>query len=95
MADVARQAGVSAMTVSRALKGGGAVTPETHKKIMAAVDALGYVLDLSAGALSSKQTGFVSVLIPSVNNSNFSETVHGLAEVLSADGKQILFGYTD
>ena len=95
MADVARRAGVSAMTVSRALKGSGAVTDETRDRIMEAVNALGYVLDLSAGALSSKQTGFVSVLIPTINNSNFSDTVHGLSEVLSEDGKQILFGYTD
>ncbi|CCQ74472.1 LacI family DNA-binding transcriptional regulator [Magnetospira sp. QH-2] len=95
MADVARRAGVSAMTVSRALKGKGAVTAETSERIMAAVNELGYVLDMSAGALSSKQTGFISVLIPSVNNSNFSETVHGIAEVLCANGKQLLFGYTD
>lgn len=95
MTDVATLAGVSAMTVSRALKGNGSVTEETHQKIMMAVDQLGYVLDMSAGALSSKKTGFVAVLIPSVNNSNFSETVHGISEALEKDGKQTLLGYTD
>jgi len=95
MADVARRAGVSTMTVSRALNGGGSVKEETRKKIMRAVDELGYVLDLSAGALSSKQTGFVSVLIPSVNNSNLSETVRGISDVLAEGGTQILFGDTD
>jgi len=95
MNDVARQAGVSAMTVSRALKGNASVTKETRNRIMRAVDELGYVLDLSAGALSSKKTGFISVLIPSVNNSNFSDTVHGISEVLDKDGKQTLLGYTD
>ena len=44
MADVARRAGVSTMTVSRALKGNGQVTKETHEKIIAAVEELGYVL---------------------------------------------------
>ncbi len=95
MADVARRAGVSTMTVSRALKGGRSVKEETRTRIMRAVDELGYVLDLTAGALSSKRSGFVSVLIPSVNNSNFSETVHGISDVLSEDGTQILVGYTD
>lgn len=95
MADVARRAGVSAMTVSRALKGKAAVTPETRDRILKAVQDLGYVLDLSAGALSSKKTGFVSVLIPSLNNSNFSDTVRGITEVLDADGMQVLIGTTN
>ena len=65
MAEVAARAGVSAMTVSRALKSDGAVSQETRQRILAAVEELGYVLDLSAGALSSKRTGFVAALIPS------------------------------
>ncbi len=95
MADVARKAGVSAMTVSRALKNSGSVTENTRDKIMRAVKDLGYVLDMSAGALSSKQTGFISVIIPSINNSNFSETVHGISDVLSDHGLQILLSYTE
>ena len=94
MADVARRAKVSAMTVSRALKGNESVSRATREKIMAAVEELGYVLDLSAGALSSKKTGFISVLIPSFNNSNFSETVQGISESLASERKQILVGYT-
>ncbi|KAA5605110.1 LacI family DNA-binding transcriptional regulator [Roseospira marina] len=94
MADVARRAGVSAMTVSRALKGTGTVTPETQARILQAVAELGYVLDKSAGALSSKKTGFVSVLIPSLNNSTFSDTVHGLIDVLDTQAMQVLIGTT-
>jgi len=94
MADVARKAGVSAMTVSRALKGQGLVTDETRARILAAVDELGYVLDLTAGALSSQKTGFVSVLIPSINNSNFSDTLLGVTDALDPAGKQALLGYT-
>ncbi|MFL6836794.1 MAG: LacI family DNA-binding transcriptional regulator, partial [Bradyrhizobium sp.] len=48
MATVAARAGVSAMTVSRALKSDGAVSEETRRRILAAVEELGYVLDLSA-----------------------------------------------
>ena len=95
MTDVARLAEVSTMTVSRALKDGASIAPATRKRIMAAVDELGYVLDQSAGGLSSKRTGFVATLIPSINNSNFADTVRGLTDSLAGSGLQVLLGYTD
>ena len=94
MADVAERAGVSTMTVSRALKGGGTVSEATRLRIVEAVDELGYVLDQTAGTLSSRRSGFVAVLIPSLNNSNFSDTVGGLARRLEASGLQMLLGAT-
>ena len=69
MSDVARKACVSTMTVSRALRDGASIASETREKIMKAVEELGYVLDQSAGSLSSKRTGFVAALVPSLNNS--------------------------
>ena len=95
MSDVARHAGVSTMTVSRALKNGASIAAETRDKIKKAVDELGYVLDQSAGSLSSKRTGFVAALIPSINNSNFADTARGLTEALQGSGLQLLLGYTD
>jgi LacI family transcriptional regulator, gluconate utilization system Gnt-I transcriptional repressor len=95
MSDVARRAGVSAMTVSRALKNGASIAPHTRDKIIKAVNALGYVLDQSAGSLSSKRTGFIAVLIPSINNSNFADTARGLTDALQGTGLQLLLGYTD
>lgn len=95
MADVARVAGVSAMTVSRALRDGASIAPETRERIMSAVEELGYVLDQSAGSLSSKRTGFVAALIPSINNSNFADTARGITDALAGTGLQLLLGYTD
>jgi LacI family gluconate utilization system Gnt-I transcriptional repressor len=95
MADVAERAGVSTMTVSRALKKGSPISEKTRSRIMRAVDELGYVLDQSAGTLSSKRSGFVATLIPSVNNSNFSDTIRGITEALSDSGLQLLLGHTD
>ncbi|MDP4026438.1 LacI family DNA-binding transcriptional regulator [Methylobacterium sp. NEAU 140] len=95
MAEVAARAGVSTMTVSRALKSDGLVSQETRQRILDVVDELGYVLDLSAGALSSKRTGFVAALVPSINNSNFSDTVRGITESVEVHGLQVLLGYTD
>ena len=95
MLDVATLAGVSAMTVSRALRNGSSIAPETRDRIKKAIDQLGYVLDQSAGSLSSKRTGFVAALIPSINNSNFADTARGLTDALVGSGLQLLLGYTD
>lgn len=95
MSDVARKAGVSTMTVSRALRDGASIASETREKIMKAVEELGYVLDQSAGSLSSKRTGFVAALVPSLNNSNFADTARGLTDALQGSGLQLLLGYTD
>jgi LacI family transcriptional regulator, gluconate utilization system Gnt-I transcriptional repressor len=95
MADVARRAGVSTMTVSRALRKDGRVSEETRRRIVAAVNELGYVLDQSAGSLSSGKTGFVAALIPSINNSNFADTARGITDELEKAGLQLLLGYTE
>lgn len=94
MADVALRAGVSTMTVSRALKNGASISKATRDRIIDAVNELGYVLDQSAGSLSSKRTGFVAALIPSINNSNFADTARGLTDALQDTGLQLLLGYT-
>lgn len=95
MADVAQRAGVSKMTVSRALRDGGVVSKETRERILAATEELGYVLDQSAGSLSTKRTGFIAAIVPSINNSNFSDTARGIADTLAGTGLQLLLGYTD
>lgn len=94
MADVAAKAGVSTMTVSRALKDGASIAAETRDRIIKAVEELGYVLDQSAGSLSSKRTGFVAALIPSINNSNFADTARGITDAFAETGLQLLLGYT-
>lgn len=95
MADVARLAGVSPMTVSRALKPGTSVNADTRERIHAAADMLGYVLDSTASAFSSGRSGFVAMTIPSINNANFADTARGLTESLRDSGLELLLGYTD
>lgn len=95
MADVARLAGVSPMTVSRAFKTDSSVSDATRDAILTAADDLGYVFDSTASSLRSQKTDFIAVTIPSINNANFAETVRGLSEGLKARGLQILLGYTD
>jgi LacI family gluconate utilization system Gnt-I transcriptional repressor len=95
MADIAREAGVTSMTVSRALSKDGVVSEETRKKVRAVADRLGYVLDGTAAGLSSRRSGFVAVVIPTINNSNFAETVQGITDRIASSGLQVLLGYTN
>jgi LacI family transcriptional regulator, gluconate utilization system Gnt-I transcriptional repressor len=95
MADVARKAGVSPMTVSRAFKADSSVSDATRQAILQAAETLGYVFDSTASSLRSQRTDFVAVTIPSINNANFAETVRGLSEGLKPRGLQILLGSTD
>ena len=95
MRDVARAAGVSRMTVSRALKKDSPVSKETRERILQVVRDMKYVPDQLAGSLTTKRSGFVAVLVPSLNNLHFAETVQALTEVLEGIGQQILLGYTD
>ena len=96
MADVAARLGVSKMTVSRALnRAGSGRSEELRQRILRTCHELGYVIDQTARTFSSKRSGFVAALIPALNNSNFSDTAHGLTAALEAVGLQVLLGYTD
>lgn len=94
MRDVARAAGVSHMTVSRALRDEGSVSPTTRARILDLVRAMNYVPDQMAGSLTTRRSGFVAMLIPSLNNRHFADTVQALTEALEGIGRQILLGHT-
>lgn len=95
MRDVARAAGVSRMTVSRALKKDSPISQDTRARILKVVREMNYVPDQMAGSLTTKRSGFVAVLVPSLNNLHFAETVQALTEELEGIGQQVLLGYTD
>lgn len=95
MADVAAAAGVSAMTVSRALKKDGRVAPVTRAHILAIIARLGYVPDQMAASFSSQKSRFIAALVPSLNNSHFSEPIRVISEMLENEGTQVLLGQTN
>ncbi len=94
MADVARLAGVSMVTVSRAINEPQKVAPATLARITAAIERIGYVPNLLAGSLASKRTRIVAALVPTIANSIFSETVQGMSDVLAGEHYQLLIGQT-
>ena len=94
MQTIAELAGVSAMTVSRSLKADALVSHETRERVLAVVRRTGYLPDATARVFATRRSGFVAVLMPALNHSNFADTLHGMSEVFDAAGLQILLGDT-
>ncbi|MBT0670205.1 LacI family DNA-binding transcriptional regulator [Novosphingobium profundi] len=93
--DVSRLAGVSRMTVSRVISTPDLVLPATREKVQRAIDSLGYVPDRAAGSLSSRKTGFIALMLPTLTNANFAAVAHGITEVLRERDYHLLVAYTD
>jgi len=92
LADVAKIAGVSAITVSRAVNRPELVTPATLAHVREVVERVGYVPNLLAGGLASKRTRLVAALVPSITNSIFVDAVQALTDRLWDAGYQVLLG---
>lgn len=94
MEDVGRLAGVSQVTVSRALSHPTKVSAETLKKIQAAIDATGFVPNAIAGALASQKSLLISALVPSITNIVYSAAVQAFSDVMRTKGYQVLLSET-
>jgi LacI family gluconate utilization system Gnt-I transcriptional repressor len=87
---VARLAGVSSITVSRVVRLPNLVAPETRGRVEAAMRELGYVPNQVAGSLASARTSSVGVLVPTIANSIFADTVQGLSDELEPLGYAVI-----
>jgi LacI family gluconate utilization system Gnt-I transcriptional repressor len=92
LSDVAKLAGVSAITVSRALNTPDRVSPDTLKRVREAVARTGYVPNLLAGGLASNRSRLVAALIPAIAGSVFLDTIQALTDTLAASGLQLMLG---
>ena len=92
LADVAKLAGVSAITVSRALKTPSVVAEQTLARIHDAVSRTGYVPNLIAGGLASNRSGLVAALVPTIAGSVFLDTVQALTDAFDEAGFQLMLG---
>ncbi len=95
--DVARAAGLSSMTVSRALNTPQLVRPKTVEKVLAAVKATGYIPNALAGGLASRRSKLIAVVVPQINNNMFVDTIQAISDELAQRGYHMLLcvaGYT-
>lgn len=88
--DVAREAGVSVASASRALNGHDSVTSETRARIEAAAARLNYVPHSGARSLTRRKCDAIGVVLPDLFGEYFSELIRGIDRVAHAHGLQLL-----
>jgi LacI family gluconate utilization system Gnt-I transcriptional repressor len=90
--DVAKVAGVSPITVSRALNQPDMVSEEAREKVRLAVEKTGYLPNMLAGSLATRTSRLVALIVPTVANPIFAETVRAISDTLANAGYQALLG---
>ncbi len=93
--DIAREAKVSAKTVSRVIRGDDYVSKETFERVQEVIDRVGYRPNRAARSLASNRSGVIGVVIPNVNNPFFSEVVRGIEDTAIQQDYNVLLFSTD
>ena len=88
--DVARAAGVSVATVSRALNGADNVLPQTKQRIVEVARELSYMPSSAARSLITRRTDTIGALLPDLHGEFFSELIHGIDQAARARGLHLL-----
>jgi DNA-binding LacI/PurR family transcriptional regulator len=95
MKEIARIAGVSLGTVSHVLNGSAVVREPLRKRVMAAVDAIGYQPSQLARGLRRDKTNMIGMIIPDVTNPFFPAVVRGAEDVAFTNGYRLVLCNTD
>ncbi|KGX83222.1 catabolite control protein A [Pontibacillus marinus] len=93
--DVAREANVSMATVSRVVNGNPNVKPATRKKVLDAIERLGYRPNAVARGLASKKTTTVGVIIPDISSIFFAELARGIEDIATMYNYNIILSNSD
>jgi LacI family transcriptional regulator len=95
MADVAREAGVSLMTVSRVINNKGDVNPDTRQRILEIIRQLDYRPSGIARGLATRRTGTLGLVVPDVANPFFANVARGAEQEAYAEGYNVFLCNTD
>jgi LacI family transcriptional regulator len=95
ISDVARQAGVSTVTVSRVLNNAPNVNQATRHRVEQAIQELGYVPDVAARSLRSKRTRSLALILPDITNSFWTTVARGVEDAAQSSGYAVLLCNTD
>lgn len=87
---MAERAGVSAVTVSRAIRHPEMVTPKLRKRIDKAIQELAYVPNRAASMLASSRTRLIGVVVSSLTNGVFADFLRALHDLLLPEGFQVM-----
>lgn len=89
MADVAREAGVSLMTVSRVINNKSQVSAATRQRVLSIVEQLGYRPSGIARGLATRRTGALGLVVPDVANPFFADVARGVEHQAYAEGYNV------
>jgi LacI family transcriptional regulator len=95
MADVAREAGVSSMTVSRVINEKGEVSEATRERVLAVIEELGYRPSGIARGLATQRTGTLGLVVPDVANPFFADVARGVEHGAYAEGYNVFLCNTE
>ena len=95
MADVAREAGVSLMTISRVINDKGDVSPATRQRVLAIIERLGYRPSGIARGLATQRTGTLGLVLPDVANTFFANVARGAEQEAYARGYNVFLCNTN
>ncbi|MGO3318357.1 MAG: catabolite control protein A [Leuconostoc carnosum] len=93
--DVANRVGVSLATVSRVVNGNSNVRESTKRKVLDAIEELGYHPNAVARGLASKKTTTIGVVMPDVTDMYYSELARGIDDVANMYHYDVLLTNTD
>lgn len=88
--EVAQRAGVSLMTVSRALSGKGYVAEATRQKVQEAADALGYVANVGARVMKGGRTGVLGLLVSDFQSPVIAAIISAISRVVKQAGMDLI-----
>jgi LacI family transcriptional regulator len=90
MVEVAREAGVSLMTVSRVINHKQDVNPKTRQRVLEVIQRLGYRPSGIARGLATRRTATLGLVVPDISNPFFSSVARGVEHVAYAGGYNVL-----
>ncbi len=90
LSDVAQHAGVSSVTVSRALRRPEMVSPELRQRIESAIKHLAYIPNRAASALASSRSNVIGVIVSSLTNGVFADYLRALHDIFQPAGFQLM-----
>ncbi|WP_135551233.1 LacI family DNA-binding transcriptional regulator [Paenibacillus cymbidii] len=93
--DIAKEAGVSAMTVSRVINNTGRISEQTRLKVKRVMDEMNYVPNATARSLVLQQTKLFSLLIVDIANPFYTTLARGAEDAANNEGYKILFSNSD
>jgi LacI family transcriptional regulator len=95
LSDVARLTGVSTATVSRVLNRPGDVSPALRERVLAEIEAVGYVPHGAARTLASQRSSTVGAIIPTLSNAIFATGLQAFEQRLDESGYTLLIAISE